>query len=247
MMLRDSNTACIDQEGFGFDFDLSRCGSTTDQFFAADDIFRHGRLLPLALQRCRKESLQCSSFKKSNSETLRTWRNDSLDSQFSFLSTSTSTSSSSSQRKPHSAEILRHSNSKSKGNSKPSASGGKMSAKWRILSLGLMKPPTMEVEDLRLRQGKTQNNGVKNLDLRRSVSCTNYKDPKREQKEAKAVHFEENWRSVKGQAVVKKTPWLNGWKSLARLLSFQSRKTSSNAVVDNGRLWKASNKASCLC
>lgn len=205
----DSSTGSED-----FDFEFGRSTSAaTDHSCPADDLFHQGRLLPLTVQRSRRESDAKIACSKSNenqvmlNEKMQAWRIDSMN----FTETT--------PRRGNPAAPS--------GKSKSKGPAAKTSLKWQFFTLGLMKTPPMKLEDMRLRQSKTSNsNGVDNL-LKRSVSC-NYEDVAEE-----AVKFERRSKSVKENIWAEETqPRSKGWKILAPLTSLNGCKASSNSVIN---------------
>ncbi|GLJ43456.1 hypothetical protein SUGI_0903560 [Cryptomeria japonica] len=256
--LRDSNAGSPGHQDFDFDFGCS--SPMAYSACPADDLFHQGRLLPMSLPRsCSTESDAPSACSKSNSrnenrillnEKLQSWRTDSLDSQSSFWTSSSSGNSQGSQGNlNHSAsgKYLRRSNnaatastkSKSKPNrgsctaTKPPVPSSKSSLKWQqFFTLGLMKTPSMKLEDMRLRQQKPNGHGVEKSVLKRSVSCSYEQGPKLAPKEPISLNFRHKSNSVRENMSVEEPPKSRGWRMLAPLTALNGCKASTNSVIN---------------
>lgn len=231
--LRASNAGPADHFDFDFDFDPGRKTFTSYSSCPADDLFYQGRLLPLPL----RESGTYFSSRRSYSgeenrlllnEKLHPWRNNSQSSYWSRSISSRRNFADKSSRPDISAAANVQSKSKA-DRLYSTAPRLKTSLKWQFFTLGLMKTPSMKLEDMRLRQAKTNNNGVDNS-LKRSVSWSYEEGPK----QAASANFQRKSKSAKEnlRAEEIQSPRSRGWKMLAPLTALNGCRASTNSVIN---------------
>ncbi|GLJ43517.1 hypothetical protein SUGI_0904900 [Cryptomeria japonica] len=110
-----------------------------------------------------------------------------------------------------------------------SGSRSKRSSGWlQFFSLGINKTPLMELEDLRLRQCKRNENGVDKPVRKQSVSSY-YEERLIVKKEAATFH--QRSKSVKKNKRAVQTRRTNGFRILTLLTSLNTRKSSVNSVI----------------
>ncbi|GLJ43452.1 hypothetical protein SUGI_0903400 [Cryptomeria japonica] len=221
-----------------FRFEFCRSASMANTMSLADDIFHQGRLLPVSLQKSRSTGSTSSKYLHRESNSLsqklpllnvkvRASTTDPLDTESSHWQSFRSKYPYSIQRSfsdSSSDKIFRRTNpatasikSKSKPQStsfapaKASCSSSKTSLKWlQFFTPGLMKAPTMNLQDIRQRQRKLNNKiGARKSVLKRPVPCTYDLVPELQKRgDHRALKFQEGFNSV----YVKETQGSKRWR-----------------------------------